>query len=164
MDCSTPGFPVHYRLPELAQTHVHWVDDVIQPSHPLSSPSPLPSIFPIIRFFSNESVLRIRWPKYWPKITPRWLLIVKGKGAFRVAISGNNHHNQGIKLHITHAEMSWCWAEWSAQQHLWPCCSQCGPRTGTSAPPGSLLVTQFQTPPQTYGIRICTSNRFPIDS
>ena len=40
MDCSTPGLPVHYQLPELAQTHVHWVGDVIQPSHPLSSPSP----------------------------------------------------------------------------------------------------------------------------
>ena len=40
MDCSTPGFPVHYQLPELAQTHVHWVSDAIQPSHPLSSPSP----------------------------------------------------------------------------------------------------------------------------
>ena len=37
--CSTPGFPVHDQLPELAQTHVHWVDDAIQPSHPLSSPS-----------------------------------------------------------------------------------------------------------------------------
>ena len=40
MDCSTPGFPVHHQLPELAQTHVHWVSDAIQPSHPLSSPSP----------------------------------------------------------------------------------------------------------------------------
>ena len=40
MDCSTPGFPVHHQLPELAQTHFHWVDDAIQPSHPLSSPSP----------------------------------------------------------------------------------------------------------------------------
>ena len=40
MDCSTPGFPVHHQLPELAQTHVHWVGDAIQPSHPLSSPSP----------------------------------------------------------------------------------------------------------------------------
>ena len=39
MDCSTPGFPVHYQLPELAQTHVHWVRDAIQPSHSLSSPS-----------------------------------------------------------------------------------------------------------------------------
>ena len=40
MDCSTPGFPVHHQLPELAQTHVHQVGDAIQPSHPLSSPSP----------------------------------------------------------------------------------------------------------------------------
>ena len=40
MDCSTPGFPVHHRLPELAQTHVHLVGDVIQPSHPWLSPSP----------------------------------------------------------------------------------------------------------------------------
>ena len=40
MDCSTPGFPVHYRFQELAQTHVHWVGDAIQPSHPLLSPSP----------------------------------------------------------------------------------------------------------------------------
>ena len=39
MDCSTPGFPVHHQLPELAQTHVHWVSDAIQPFHPLSSPS-----------------------------------------------------------------------------------------------------------------------------
>ena len=40
MDCSTPGFPVHHQLPELAQTHVHWVGDAIQSSHPLLSPSP----------------------------------------------------------------------------------------------------------------------------
>ena len=41
MDCSTPGLPVHHQLPEFTQTHVHWVSDAIQPSHPLSSPSPL---------------------------------------------------------------------------------------------------------------------------
>ena len=40
MDCITPGFPVHHQLPELARTHVHQVSDAIQPSHPLSSPSP----------------------------------------------------------------------------------------------------------------------------
>ena len=40
MDCSIPGFPVHHQLPELTQTHVHWVGDAIQPSHPRSSPSP----------------------------------------------------------------------------------------------------------------------------
>ena len=65
LDCRMPGFPVHHQLPEFTQTHAHWVGDAIQPSHPLSSPSLLPSIFPIIRVFSNESALRIRWPKYW---------------------------------------------------------------------------------------------------
>ena len=49
MDYSTPGFPVHHRLPELTQTHVHQVGDAIQPAHP---PLLLPSIFPSIRVFS----------------------------------------------------------------------------------------------------------------
>ena len=40
MDCSTPGLPVYHQLPEFTQTHVHWVSDAIQPSHPLSYPSP----------------------------------------------------------------------------------------------------------------------------
>ena len=40
MDCSTPGFPIYHQLPELSQTHAHWVSDAIQTSHPLSSPSP----------------------------------------------------------------------------------------------------------------------------
>ena len=64
MDYSTLSFPVLQYLQELAQTKVHRVSDAIQLSHPLSSPS-LPSIFPSIRVFSNESVLPIRWPKYW---------------------------------------------------------------------------------------------------
>ena len=59
-----PGFPVHHQLPELAQTHVCQVSDAIQPCHPLLS-LPLPSIFPSIRVFSNDSVLPVRWPKYW---------------------------------------------------------------------------------------------------
>ena len=56
MDCSTTGFPVYHHLPELAQTRVHWVGDAIQPS-----------VIPFfcIRVFSKESVLHIRWPKYW---------------------------------------------------------------------------------------------------
>ena len=44
MNFSTPGLPVHHQLPESTQTHVHWVDDAIQPSHPLSSPSPAPNL------------------------------------------------------------------------------------------------------------------------
>ena len=65
MNRSTPGLPVHHQLPESTQTHVHWVGDTMQPSYPLSSPSPLTSIFPSIRVFSNESVLHISWPQYW---------------------------------------------------------------------------------------------------
>ena len=65
MNCSIPGFPVHHQLPEFTQTHVHRVGDAIQPSHPLLSPS-LPA-FSLSQYqvFSNESALRIRWPKYW---------------------------------------------------------------------------------------------------
>ena len=65
MDCIRPCFPVLYHLVELAQTHVHWVSDVIHPSHSLSSLLLLPSIIPSIRVFSSESTLCIRWPKYW---------------------------------------------------------------------------------------------------
>ena len=55
MNRSTPGLPIEHQLPDFTQTSVHRVSDAIQPSHPLSSPSP-----PI-----NESTLRMRWPKYW---------------------------------------------------------------------------------------------------
>ena len=65
VSCSTPGLPVHQRLPEFTQTHIHQVSDAIQPSHPLSSPSSPAPIPPSIRVFSNESTLRMRWPKYW---------------------------------------------------------------------------------------------------
>ena len=65
MNRSTPGLPVHHQLPEFTQTHVHQVSDTIQPSHPLSSPSPPTPILPSIRVFSNESTLRMRQPKYW---------------------------------------------------------------------------------------------------
>ena len=64
-DCSMPGLLIHHQLPEFTQTHVHWVGDAIQPSHPVSSLFLLPSIFPSIRIFSNESALCISWPKYW---------------------------------------------------------------------------------------------------
>ena len=74
MNRSTPGLPVHHQLPEFTQTHVQQVDDAIQHSHPLSSPSP-PA--PSIRVFSNESTLRMRWLKYW---------------SFNFSISPSNEH------------------------------------------------------------------------
>ena len=66
IDCSTPDFPVHPQLLELAQTHVHRPSDAIQPSHLLSFPSP--PAFNLSQhqgFFFQWSVLCIRWPKYW---------------------------------------------------------------------------------------------------
>ena len=77
MNCRTPGLPVHHQLPEFTPTHVYRVGDAIQPSHPLSSPSPLPPMPSSIRVFSNESTLRMRWPKDW---------------SFSLSISLSNEH------------------------------------------------------------------------
>ena len=64
MNHSTPGLSVHHQLPEFTQTHVHWVGDAIQPSHPLSSPSP-PSPNPSQHQSLPMKTVRMRWPKYW---------------------------------------------------------------------------------------------------
>ena len=85
MDCSMPGFPVHNQLLGLAQSHVHQVSDAIQPSHPLPCPSPVLSVFPCIRVFSSESVLHIRWPKYW---------------SFSFSMSPSNEYSRLISLRI----------------------------------------------------------------
>ena len=63
MNFSMPRLPVHHPLPEFTQTHVHWVGDAIQPSHPLLFPSP--PTFNLSQNLPNESVLCIRCPKYW---------------------------------------------------------------------------------------------------
>ena len=65
MNCRMPGFPVLQYLREFAPTHTYWISDAIQPSHSLLPLLLLPSTFPNIRVFSNESALCIRWPKYW---------------------------------------------------------------------------------------------------
>ena len=65
MNRSTPGLPVHQQLSEFTQTHVHRVSDAIQPSHPLSSPSPPAPNPSQHQSLLNESTLRMRWPKYW---------------------------------------------------------------------------------------------------
>ena len=77
MNRSTPGLPVHHQLPESIQTHVHQVSDAIQPSHPLSSPSP-----PALNLSQHQGLfkwvsLHIRWPKYW---------------SFSFSISPSNEH------------------------------------------------------------------------
>ena len=92
MDCTTPGFPVHHQPSELTQTHVHWVADAIQQSHPLSSPSP--PAFNLsqdqVRVFSNESVLHIRCPKYW---------------SFSFSISHSNEYSGLISLRMDWLEL-----------------------------------------------------------
>ena len=77
MNHNTPGLPVHHQLLEFTQTHVHCVGDAIQPSHPFHPLLLMPSIFPNIRVFSNESALRMRGPKYW---------------SFSFSISPSNEH------------------------------------------------------------------------
>ena len=65
MDCSTPAFPVLHYLPECAQTHVHWVNDAIQPSHPPSLPSLFALNLSLHQSLYSKLAFHIRWPKYW---------------------------------------------------------------------------------------------------
>ena len=105
---------------EFAQTHVHWVGDAIQPSHPLSPPYLtllLPLIFPRSRVFFNESVLHIRWPKYWSfsfNISPSneysglisfsidWFDLLAVQGTLRVFSSTTiQKHQSAISIHMS---------------------------------------------------------------
>ena len=86
MNRSTPGLPVHHQLPEFTQTHVHQVGNAIQPFHSLSSPSPPTFKLSQYRVFSNNSVLHIRWPKYW---------------SFSFSISPSNEYSGLISLGLT---------------------------------------------------------------
>ena len=85
VNCSTPGLPVHHQLPEFTQTHVH---RVVMPSSHLILCRPLlflPPIPPSIRVFSNESALRMRWPKYW---------------SFSFSISPSNEHPRLVSFRM----------------------------------------------------------------
>ena len=85
MNHSTPGLPVHHHLPEFTQTHIHRVSDgPLILCHPLLLLPPIP---PSIRAFSNESTLRMRWPKYW---------------SFSFSISPSNEHPG-----LTNFRMDW---------------------------------------------------------
>ena len=105
MNCSTPGLPVHHQLPEFTQTHFRRVGDAIQPSHPLSSPSPPAPDPSSIRVFSSESTLHMWWRKYWSfsfSISPSkehpglisfrmdWLDLLAGQGTLKSLLQ---HHS-----------------------------------------------------------------------
>ena len=83
MDCSRPGLPVHHQLQEFTHTRVHWVSDAIQPSHPLSSPSPAFNLSQPQGLF--KWALHIRWPKYW---------------SFSFNISTSNEHSGQISFRM----------------------------------------------------------------
>ena len=102
---SMPGLPVYHQPPESTQTHVHRVGDAIQPSHPLSSPLLLPSVFPSIRVFSNESALRIRWPKYW---------------SFSFKISPSNEHPGLISFRMDWLDLFAMQGTFSGLQNIFP--------------------------------------------
>ena len=103
MNCSMPGLPVHHQLPEFTQTHFLWVGDAIQPSHPLSSPSP-----PALNLSQNQHLFKwvsIRWPNYWSfsfNISPSnehpglisfrmdWLDLLAGQGTVKSLLQ---HHS-----------------------------------------------------------------------
>ena len=115
MNLSTPGLPVHHQLPEFTQTHAHRVGDAIQPSHPLSSPSPPAPNPSQHQGFSNESTLRMRWPKYWSfsfSISPSsehsgqisfrmdWLDLLAVQGTLKSLLQYHSS-NPSILLHST---------------------------------------------------------------
>ena len=97
MDCSTPGLPVNHQLLELAQTHVHRVSDAIQLSHPLLSPSTPALILTLIRVFSNESIICIRWPEYWSFSS---IICIRWPEYWSFSISPSNEYSGLISFRI----------------------------------------------------------------
>ena len=115
--------PCPYQLPEFIQTHVHRVGDVIQPFHPLLSPSPPAPIPPSIRVFSNESALHIRLPKYWSfsfSISP--FNEHPGLISFRMdgldLLAGQGIHKSLLQHHSSKASILWCSAFLKSSSHI----------------------------------------------
>ena len=140
MNRSTPGLPVHHQLPESTQTHVHWVGDAIQSSHPLSSLL-LPSIFPSIRVFSNESALPIKWPKYW---------------SFSFNISPSNEHPGLISFRID-------WLDLLAVQGTLKSLLQHHSSKASSLRLSVFFIVQLSHPHMTTGKSIALTRRTFVD-
>ena len=134
MDCRTPGFPVHHQVLELTQTHVHLISDAIQPSHPLSSPFLLPSIFLSIRVFSKELALHMWWSKYW---------------SFSFSISPSNEWKWKSLSHVWIFETPWTIA------HQAPLCPWNSPGKNTGVGCHFLLQRIFPTLGSNPGLPHC---------
>ena len=90
MDCGTPGFPVHHQVPELTQTHVHWVSDAIPLSHPLSSPSP-----PLFNLFQHQGLFQ--WVSSSHQVTKVW--------SFSFSFSPSNEYPGLISFRIDRLDL-----------------------------------------------------------
>ena len=113
MDCRMSGFPVHHKLPKLALTHVHRVGDAIQQLILCRPLCLLPSVIPNISVFSNESVLWIRWPKYWsfsfstsPSIEYSGLISFRMDWFDLLAVQGTLKNL--LQHHSSKASVLWC--------------------------------------------------------
>ena len=118
--CSSPGFPVHHHLPESSQAHVHHFE---MPSNHLTLCFPLyflPSTFPSKSVFSNESVLRMRFPKYWsfsfsisPSNAYSWLISFRIDCLDSLAVQGT--FKSLLQYHSSKASILWCTAFFAVQ-------------------------------------------------
>ena len=137
MDCSRPGFPVHRQLPELTQTHVH---RSVMPSSYLILCCLLllpPSIFPSIRAFSNESALRIRWPRYW---------------SFSFSISPSNEYSGLISFRMD-------WLDLLAVQGTLKSLLQHHSSKASILQPSAFFILQLSYPYMTVGKTIALTRR-----
>ena len=124
-----PGLPVHHQLPESTQTHVHRVRDAIQPSHPLSFPSPPALSLSQHHGLFHESALRIRWPKYW---------------SFSFSISPSNEYSELISFRID-------WLDLSAVQGTLKSLLQHHSSKASILQPSAFFIIQLSHPYMTTG-------------
>ena len=135
-DCNTPGLTVHHQLSEFTQTHVHRVGDAIQPCH-LCHPVLPPSIFPSMRVLSNESVLHIRWPKFW---------------SFSISISPSNEYSRLISFRMN-------WLDLLAVQGTLKSLLQHHSSKASILWRSSFFIVQFSHPYMTTGKAIALTRR-----
>ena len=137
MNHSMPGLPAHHQLLEFTQTYVHRVSDAIQPSHPLSSPSPRapnPSQHPVS---SNESTLHTGWPKYW---------------SFSFSISPSNEHPGLISFRMD-------WLDLLAVQGILKSLLQHHSSKASFLWPSAFFTVQLSHPYMTTGKTIALTTR-----